>query len=144
MRITSAVTGWSVQPSSTSGTRSGQAFSSARRPRARQADRVGMALHGGVGGDHQHVARSRGASSRFGARLNDAENRDRHGVLDGVEGQRAGGVAGDDEELGALLAHQELRAFGGVAGDGAARLGAVGQARRVAEKGKARLRQPLQ
>ena len=101
-----------------------------------------MALHGGVGGDHQHVAGARGCAGSDGARLDDAQHRDRDRVLNGIEGQGAGGVAGDDEELGALLADQELRAFDGVAGDGAARFGAVGQARRVADKGKARARQP--
>ena len=65
-----------------------------------------------------------------------------HGVLNGVEGQGAGGVAGDDEEFGALLADQELRAFGGIAGDGAARLGPVGQPGGVAEKGEAGMGKP--
>ncbi len=62
------------------------------------------------------------------------------GILDGVESQGAGGVAGDDQELGALFVDQELRAFDGVAGDGAARLGAVREARGVADEGKACLR----
>jgi hypothetical protein len=42
-----------------------------------------------------------------------------------------------------LLADQELGALGGVARNGAARLGAVGQAGGVAEKGEPGLRQAL-
>ena len=95
-----------------------------------------MALHGGVGGDHQHVAGEGGGAGGLGSGLDDAQHRHGHGVLNGVEGQGAGGVAGDDQELRALLLDQEPRALGGVAGDGAARLGAVGQAGRVAEEGE--------
>ncbi len=102
---------------------------------------VGVALHGGVGGDDQHVAGARGGAGRGRAGLDDAQHRDRHGVLDGVERQGAGGVAGDHQEFCALLADQELRAFSGIAGDGAARFGAVGQPRRVAEESEARLGQ---
>ena len=105
---------------------------------------VGVALHGGVGGDDQHVAGAGGGAGGGGAGLDDAEDGNGDGVLNGVEGQGAGGVAGDDEELGALLADQELRALGGVAGDGAAGLGAVGQAGGVAEEGEAGLRQAVQ
>ena len=102
---------------------------------------VGVALHGGVGGDDQHVAGFGGGAGGLGAGLDDAEDGNgRDGVLDGVEGEGAGGVAGDDEELGALLLDQEPRALGGVAGDGAAGLGAVGQAGGVAEEGEACLR----
>ena len=85
----------------------------------------------------------RGGARGGGAGLDDAQHRNRDGVLDGVEGQGAGGVAGDDQEFGALLADQELRALRGVAGDGAARLGAVGQARRVAEESEAGVRQAV-
>ena len=78
----------------------------------------------------------------FGAGLDDAEDGDRggHGFLDGVEGEGAGGVAGDDEVVGALLVDEESGAFGGVAGDGAAGLGAVGEAGGVADEGEAGLR----
>ncbi len=102
-----------------------------------------MALHGGVGGDDQHIAREGGGARSFCARLDDAENRNRDRVLNGIQGQGAGGVAGDDQELRALLADQELRAFGGVAGNGAAGFGAVRQARRVAQKGILGLRHAL-
>ena len=135
--MTSAVTGWSVQPSSTSGTSSGQAFSRARSPRALAGGGVGVALDGGVGGDDQHVAGAGGGAGGVCARLDDAQHRDGHRVLNGVESQGAGGVAGDDQELRALLVDQELRALGGVAGDGAAGLGAVGQPGGVAEEGEA-------
>ena len=99
-----------------------------------------MALDGGVGGDDEDVAGFGGGAGGIRAGLDDAEDGNGDGVLNGVEGEGAGGVAGDDEELGALLADQELRALGGVAGDGAAGLGAVGQAGGVAEKGEAGLR----
>ena len=102
---------------------------------------VGVALHGGVGGDDQHVAGFRRVVRGLGAGLDDTEHGNgRHGLLDGVEGEGAGGVAGDDEEVGALFFDQELRALGGVAGDGAAGLGAVGEARGVADESVARLR----
>ncbi len=102
---------------------------------------IGVALDGGVGGDDEDVAGFRGSAGGGGAGLDDSENGDGNGVLDGVEGQCAGGVAGDDEEFGALFADQKLRALGGVAGDGAAGLGAVGQAGGVAEEREAGLRQ---
>ena len=72
----------------------------------------------------------------------DAQHRNRHSILNGVEGQGAGGIAGDHQELRALLVDEELGALRGVAGDGAARLGTVRQARRVAEEGKARAGEP--
>ena len=79
-----------------------------------------MALDGGVGGDDQNVAGAGGGSGGCSPGFNDAENGDGDGGLNGVESQGAGGVAGDDEELGALLLDQEAGALGGVAGDGAA------------------------
>ena len=100
---------------------------------------IGVALDGGVGGDDQDVAGFGGGAGGGGAGLDDAEDGNGDCVLNGVEGEGAGGVAGDDEELGALLADQELRALGGVAGDGAAGLGAVGEAGGVAEEGEAGL-----
>ena len=42
-----------------------------------------------------------------------------------------------------MLLDQELRALGGVAGDGAARFGAVGQAGSIADKGVAGGGQPM-
>ena len=104
---------------------------------------VGVALDGGAGGNDQHVAGARGLAGGGGAGLDDAQNGDGHGVLNGVQSQGAGGVAGDHQELCTLLADEELSALGGVAGDGAAGLGAVGQAGRVAEKGELSPRQPL-
>ncbi len=94
-------------------------------------------MHGGVGGDDEYVVAGGGGAGGGCAGLDDAEDGDGDGVLNGVEGERAGGVAGDDEEVGALFADQELGALDGVAGDGAARLGAVGQAGGVADEGEA-------
>ena len=71
------------------------------------------------------------------AGLNHSEDRNGHRFLNGVEGERAGGVAGYDEELSALFADEELCALDGVACDGAARFGAVRQARCVADEGEA-------
>jgi hypothetical protein len=52
--------------------------------------------------------------------------------LDVFQGQGGCGVAGDDEQVGALLV-KELRAGDGVAGDGFVGLGAVGETGGVAE-----------
>ena len=52
--------------------------------------------------------------------------------LDVVKGEGGGGVAGDDEEFGALFV-EELCAGDGVAGDGLVGLGAVGETGGVAE-----------
>jgi hypothetical protein len=64
---------------------------------------VGVALHGGVGGDDQHVARAGGGAGSRGARLDHAHDGHRHGILNGVQSQRAGRVAGDHQKLRALL-----------------------------------------
>ena len=82
-----------------------------------------MAVHGGVGGDNEDVACFGCSVSGLGARLDDADDRNgRDGFLDVVEGEGAGGIAGDDEVVGALLLDEEARALGGIAGDGPARL----------------------
>jgi hypothetical protein len=57
---------------------------------------------------------------------------DGEGGLDVFEGEGGGCVAGDDEEVGALLV-EEAGAGDGVAGDGFVRLGAVGEAGGVSE-----------
>ncbi len=57
---------------------------------------------------------------------------DGEGVLDVREGEGGGGVAGYDEEVGALVG-EEAGAGEGVAGDGLAGFGAVGEAGGVAE-----------
>ncbi len=54
------------------------------------------------------------------------------GGLDFGEGEGGGGVAGDDEDVGALI-EEEAGAGDGVAGDGLAGFGAVGEAGGVAE-----------
>ena len=82
---------------------------------------IGMAVHGGVGGDHQNIAGLGGCAGGGGAGLNHAKYRDRHRFLDCIKRERTGGVAGDDEEFGALFAHQKLRALNRIARDGAAR-----------------------
>ncbi len=81
---------------------------------------VGMALHGGVGGDDEDVAGFGGSACGGGSGLDDAKDGDGHCVLYGVEGESAGRVAGDDEEFGALFADEELGTFDGVTSDGAA------------------------
>ena len=48
------------------------------------------------------------------------------------ESEGSGGVAGDDEEFGSFVV-EEFRAFDGVAGDGLAGFGAVGETGGVAE-----------
>ena len=89
---------------------------------------VGVALDGGVCRDDEDVAGFGGGAGGGCAGMNDAEDGNGDSVLNGVEGEGTGGVAGDDKELGALFADQELCALGGVAGNRAARLGAVGEA----------------
>jgi hypothetical protein len=49
--------------------------------------------------------------------LDDANDGDGHGGFDVVEGQCGGGVAGDDQEVRALIG-EKLCAGNGVAGDG--------------------------
>jgi len=62
-----------------------------------------------------------------------SDDGDGEGLLDVREREGGGGVAGDDEEVGALGV-EELCAGDGVAGDGLARLGAVGETGGVAEE----------
>ena len=114
---------------------------------------VGVGLDGGGGGEDEDL---RGGGGReagvgrveliddplvavddvgglLGAGLDDAEDGDGvGGGADVVEGEGGSGVAGDDEETGALL-EEEAGARDGVAGDGVAGLGAVGEAGGVAE-----------
>ena len=68
----------------------------------------------------------------MGAGFDYADDGDGDGLLDVFEGEGGGGVAGDDEEVGAL-GLEELCALDGVAGDGLAGLGAVGETGGVAE-----------
>ena len=75
---------------------------------------VGVALDGGVSGDDEDVAGLGGGAGGLCAGLDDAEDGDGDGVLNGVECEGAGGVAGDDEVIGTLLTDQVLRTFGGV------------------------------
>ena len=95
---------------------------------------VGVALNGGIGGDDENVAGLRRPVCGLGTGLDDAEDGDRDGFFDVVEREGAGGVAGDDEVVGALFLNQETRALGGIAGDGAAGLGAIGKARGIADE----------
>ena len=67
-----------------------------------------------------------------GAGLDYADDGDWESALDVFEGESGGGVAGDDEQVGALFV-EELCAGDGVAGDGFAGLGAVGKTSGVAE-----------
>ena len=60
-------------------------------------------------------------------------------MLDVRERECGGGVAGDDEKVGAL-GLEELCAGDGVASDGFARLGAVGETGGVAQEGVMRVR----
>ncbi len=102
---------------------------------------VSVAMHGGVSGDDEDVARFRRAVSGFGSRLNHADDRNGgDGLFDVFEGEGAGGIAGDDEVVGALLFNEEARALGGVAGDGAAGFGSVREAGGVSDEGVASLR----
>ena len=72
------------------------------------------------------------AVAALDAGVDDADDGDAEAALDVVEGEGGGGVAGDDEEVGAL-GFEEAGAFDGVAGDGALGFGAVGEAGGVAE-----------
>jgi len=75
---------------------------------------------------------SRSGEGGSGAGFDYPDDGDGDGLLDVFEGQGGGGVAGYDEEVGALFV-EKLCAGDGVAGDGFAGFGAVGQARSVAE-----------
>ena len=99
-----------------------------------------MALHRGICSNDKHIARAGSAAGGFSAGLNDAKHRNWHRILYGVEGECAGCIAGDYQELRALLSNQKLRALDGIAGNGAAGFGAVGKAGCIAKEGEARLR----
>ena len=68
----------------------------------------------------------------LGSGFDYADDGDGESALDVFEGEGGGGVAGDDEEFRALFV-EELCAGDGVAGDGFAGLGAVGETGGVAE-----------
>jgi hypothetical protein len=68
----------------------------------------------------------------LGAGFDDSDDRDGDGLADVFQGEGGGGVAGNDEEFGALFV-EELCAGDGIAGDGFAGFGAVGEAGGVAE-----------
>jgi hypothetical protein len=94
---------------------------------------VGVGLDGGGGGEYEGAAGGRrGGEGGFGSGLDDADDRDGQGLLELGQRERGGGVAGDDEEVGSLRV-EELCTLDGVAGDGLAGLGAVGEAGGVAE-----------
>ncbi len=68
----------------------------------------------------------------LGTGLDDSYDGDGEVGADVFEGEGGGGVAGDDEEVGAL-SEEEAGAGEGVADDGLAGLGAVGETGGVAE-----------
>ena len=72
-----------------------------------------------------------------------ADDRDGKGVLDVFECEGGGGVAGYDQEFGALLV-EKLCAGDGVAGDGLVGLGAVGEAGGIAEVDVVRVGEELE
>jgi hypothetical protein len=72
-----------------------------------------------------------GGEGGLGAGFDYADDGDGQGLLNVFEGEGGGGVAGDDEEVGALLV-EEPGARDGVAGDGLAGFGAVGETGGVA------------
>ncbi len=74
----------------------------------------------------------RGVQRGLGAGFDYADDGDGNGGADLGEGQRGGGVAGDDEELGAL-GDEEAGGLDGVAGYGVPGFGAVGKTGGVAE-----------
>src|SRR5271170_7593445 len=76
---------------------------------------------------------SRSGEGGLGAGFDYADDGDGQGLLDVFEGQGGGGVAGDDEEVGALLV-EELCAGDRVASDSLSGLGAVGEPGGVAEE----------
>ena len=102
---------------------------------------VSVAVHGGIGGDDEDVAVFEALSSSLGAGFDHADDGNGgDGFLDVVEGEGAGGVAGDDEVVGALFFNQKTRALSSVASDGAAGLGAVGESGGVTDEGVVGLR----
>ena len=78
--------------------------------------RVGMAAYRGIGADDQNVARA-GAVLRFvDPGIDDAQDGQRRRRPDLVQGQGAGGVAGDDQEFRPLV-DQKTGAAEGIARD---------------------------
>src|SRR6185437_1593557 len=112
---------------------------------ARLASRgISVAAHCGVCRDDKHVTGIRGSAGGFRSGLDYAEDRDRYGILNGIESKCAGGVAGDDHELSALFAHEKLSALDGVAGNGTARFGPVGKAGGVAQESESSARKTME
>ncbi len=117
----------------------------ATRPSCVERLGVGVRLDGGCGGEHENFGLRVLRSVRDGPlwrsadtaaawrRVDDADDGDGgDGGADILERKSGGGVAGDHEDVGALL-EQEAGAGDGVAGDGLAGLRAVGEAGGVAE-----------
>jgi hypothetical protein len=71
-------------------------------------------------------------SGGVGSGFDYAYDGDGESALDVFEGERGGGVAGDDEEFRTLFV-EKLCAGDGVAGDGFSGLGAIGKTGGVAE-----------
>ena len=148
-RVTSArysdaaarATSFSVQPSSASGTKRGQAVCVTARPgsSARIAwpyaseTTVASVARTAMGGTHAGgIGRSRGRDRRLGAGGHDAHDGHRRHLLDHVERERRCRVARDDDRLHVLVEQESDRAAR-VAAHRFGRLRAVRKARRVAE-----------
>ena len=95
---------------------------------------VGMALDGGLSGQHEHagMAGRGGAGCGVSSGLNDPEDGDFGLGLQGIKGKGAGGIAGDNEQVG-TVGFKKMGGADSVSGDGLAGFGAVGQAGGVAE-----------
>ncbi len=144
-------TSFSVQPSSASGTKRGQAVwrtsrpgSSARiaRPYASDATVASVARTAiGPRGAARGLARARRGDGRGRSRRDDADHGHGRHLDDRVERERRGRVARDDDGLHAVVQQEPDRAPG-VTPYGLGRLRPVREARRVAEVEKPLVREP--
>ena len=79
---------------------------------------VGLCLDSGGGGEDEDVAGGVGGTGGSGTGIDDSDDGDGAGCGSYlVDGKGGCGIAGDDEEIGTPI-EQELRAGGGVTGDG--------------------------
>ena len=132
MRATCSVTGWSIHPSSTRGTNSGQAFSWASNPCCRSASRYAWLLT--VASVAITMAeRLRLTSAAMAAPGSTTPTTWTVGRLfDLRQGQRSRGVARDDQQID-VLGFEKAGSADGVARHRVGGLGSVGQSGSVSK-----------
>jgi hypothetical protein len=93
---------------------------------------VGVTVNGGFGAENDCFASLTEGCGGVGAGLDDSDDRHAYRTANVEESERGCSVASDDQHVDAALL-EELRGPDGVAGDGLARLGTVGETGGVSE-----------